>query len=166
MFYILMVFLILAFEWKYKNYIEATFDFKKEEFKANKLIRIHQYHNPGAFLNIMQHKKKLLHGISIGFTLVIAIFFFLVIPAPICIVKLFEMHFNHITYLDNFTFALIANLVLSFLSWLMIFATRKLPLYIAVLYPLVHLNLLYIALVSWIRSKQGKGYVWKGRLVS
>lgn len=98
--------------------------------------------------------------------IVIAIFFFLVIPAPICIVKLFEMRLQHSTYVDTFTFALIINFVLSFLSWLMIFATRKLPLYIAILYPLVHLNLLYIALVSWIRSEQGKGYVWKGRLVS
>jgi chlorobactene glucosyltransferase len=100
------------------------------------------------------------------FLIVIAIFFFLVIPAPICIVKLFEMRLQHSTYVDTFTFALIINFVLSFLSWLMIFATRKLPLYIAILYPLVHLNLLYIALVSWIRSEQGKGYVWKGRLVS
>ena len=98
--------------------------------------------------------------------IVIAIFFFLVIPTPICIVKLFEMRLQNSTYVDTLTFALIINFILSFLSWLMIFATRKLPLYIAFLYPLVHLNLLYIALVSWIRSEQGKGYVWKGRLVS
>lgn len=100
------------------------------------------------------------------FFIVVAIFFFLVIPAPICVVKFFEMRLQHSTYVDTFTFSLIVNFILSFLSWLMIFATRKLPLYIAVIYPLVHLNLLYIALVSWIRSEQGKGYVWKGRLVS
>ena len=98
--------------------------------------------------------------------IVIAIFFFLVIPAPICILKLFEMRLQNSTYVDTLTFALIINFVLTFLSWLMTFATRKLPLYIALIYPLVHLNLLYIALVSWIRSEQGKGYVWKGRLVS
>lgn len=77
MFYLLIVFLILAFEWKYKNYIEETFDFKKQEYRANKLIKIRKYHNPGAFLNIMQHKKKLLHGLSVGFTAVIALFFLL-----------------------------------------------------------------------------------------
>ncbi len=77
MFYILIVFLILAFEWKYKNYIEATFDFKRQEYRANKLIKIRKYHNPGAFLNIMQHKKKLLHGISIAFTGIIAMVFLL-----------------------------------------------------------------------------------------
>ncbi len=98
--------------------------------------------------------------------IVIAIFFFLVIPAPLCIVQLFEMNYYNIMYFDTFTFALVLNVVLSFLSWLMIFATRKIPIYIAFIYPLVHLNLLYIALVSWIRSEQGKGYVWKGRLVS
>ena len=77
MFYIFIILLIVAFEWKYKNYIEAVFDFKKEEYRANKLIKIHKYHNPGAFLNIMQHKKKLLHAISIGFTLATTIFFLL-----------------------------------------------------------------------------------------
>ena len=97
---------------------------------------------------------------------VIAIFFFLVLPAPLCIIQLFEMNLYNITYFDNLTFALVVNTILSFLSWLMIFITRRTPIYIAFIYPLVHLNLLYIALISWIRSEQGKGYVWKGRLVS
>ena len=52
-------------------------NFKKEEYRANNLIKIRKYHNPGAFLNIMQHKKKLLHAISIGFTLTITLFFLL-----------------------------------------------------------------------------------------
>ena len=98
--------------------------------------------------------------------IIIAIFFFLVLPAPLCIIQLFNMKLYNITYVDNLTFALIVNTILSFFSWLMIFSTRKLPLYVAFIYPLVHLNLLYIALISWIRSEQGKGYVWKGRLVS
>ena len=73
---------------------------------------------------------------------------------------------NNIHYLDFFTVSLLINIVLSTLSWLMIFITRRISIYVAFIYPLVHLNLLYIALVSWIRSEQGKGYVWKGRLVS
>ena len=77
MFYILLVIIILLIEWKLKNYIEANFDFKKQEYHANKLVRIHKYHNPGAFLNLMQHKKRLLHGISIAFTLIIALVFML-----------------------------------------------------------------------------------------
>ena len=75
MFYILIVFLILAFEWKYKNYIEAAFDFKREEYRLGNFIKLRKFHNPGAFLSIMQHRKKLLHAISIGFTLVIALVF-------------------------------------------------------------------------------------------
>ena len=75
MFYILIVLAILVLEWKFKNYIEANYDFKRQEYRANKLIKIRKYHNPGAFLNLMQHKKKLLHMISIGFTLIIALVF-------------------------------------------------------------------------------------------
>ena len=77
MFYILIVLGILMLEWKLKNYIEANYDFKRQEYTANKLIKIRKYHNPGAFLNLMQHKKKFLHGISIAFTCVIAIVFLL-----------------------------------------------------------------------------------------
>lgn len=97
---------------------------------------------------------------------VLAIFFFLLLPAPLCIIKLFEINIINGHYFDSFTLSLIINVVLSCISWMMIFITRKLPIYIAFIYPVVHLNLLYIALVSWIRSEQGKGYVWKGRLVS
>ena len=105
------------------------------------------------------------NSIVMGF-IVVAVFFFLVIPAPLCLVQFFEMQINNIFYIDTFTFALMINIVFSFLAWLMIFITKKIPFYIAFIYPLIHLNLLYIALVSWIRSEQGKGYVWKGRLVS
>ena len=98
--------------------------------------------------------------------IVLAIFFFLLLPAPLCIIKLFEINIINGHYFDSFTLSLIINVVLSCISWMMIFITRKLPIYIAFIYPVVHLNLLYIALVSWIRSEQGKGYVWKGRLVS
>lgn len=97
---------------------------------------------------------------------VLAIFVFLLLPAPLCLIQLFELKLNNIHYLDFFTVSLLINIVLSTLSWLMIFITRRISIYVAFIYPLVHLNLLYIALVSWIRSEQGKGYVWKGRLVS
>ena len=99
-------------------------------------------------------------------SIILAIFFFLVISAPLCIIQFFEIRLHNVTYLDTFTLSLTLNIILSCLSWIMIFATRKLPIYIAFIYPVVHLNLLYIAFISWIRSEQGKGYVWKGRLVS
>ena len=77
MFYILLVILIILGEWKLKSYMEGVYDFKKQTFIFNDKIRLRKYHNFGAFLNIMEKKKKLLHLISLIFTAVIAVFFLL-----------------------------------------------------------------------------------------
>ena len=75
MIYIIIALLILLTEWKIKNYIEAVYDDSRQELIANNTIRLRKYHNYGAFLNIMETKKKLLHMISIIFTLVTTVFF-------------------------------------------------------------------------------------------
>ena len=75
MFYILLVILIIFGEWKLKNYFEAVYDFKKQKLICKDTIRLRKYHNFGAFLNIMEKKKKVLHIISIMFTLAIGFFF-------------------------------------------------------------------------------------------
>ena len=75
MIYIILVLLILFSEWKIKNYIEAVYDDSKQEVLTGNTIRLRKYHNYGAFLNIMEAKKKLLHIISVIFTVVISIFF-------------------------------------------------------------------------------------------
>lgn len=75
MFFILLVILIAFGEWKLKSYFEAVYDFKKQKSICKDFICLHKYHNHGAFLNIMEKKKKLLHAISIAFTLMIALFF-------------------------------------------------------------------------------------------
>jgi len=75
MFYIFLLIWIILGEWKLKNYIEATYDFKKQCLILKDHIRIRKYHNYGAFLNILEKKKKLLHMISVIFTLVISIIF-------------------------------------------------------------------------------------------
>ena len=77
MFYILLIAFIFILEWKIKNYIEAVYDSSKQELILKNKIRLKKYHNPGAFLNLMSRKKKLLHLISLVFTLVTCIFFFL-----------------------------------------------------------------------------------------
>lgn len=77
MFYILLVIFIIVGEWKLKNYIEANYDFKKQIPILKNKIRIRKYHNFGAFLNMMEKRKKLLHVISVFFTIIIAIFFLL-----------------------------------------------------------------------------------------
>lgn len=77
MFYILLILSIIILEWKIKNYIDGVYDFSKEDRMMNNKIRIRKYHNHGAFLNIMEKKKKLLHIISVLFTLGVCVFFFL-----------------------------------------------------------------------------------------
>lgn len=77
MFYIFLVTLIFILEWKIKNYIEAVYDFSKQDLIYKNRIRIRKYHNHGAFLNIMEKKKKFLYLISVIFTLVITFFFFI-----------------------------------------------------------------------------------------
>ena len=75
MFFILLVILIILGEWKLKNYFEAVYDFQKQKLICKDSIRLHKYHNYGAFLNIMEKKKKILHAISIAFTILIALLF-------------------------------------------------------------------------------------------
>ena len=75
MFFILLVILIIWGEWKLKSYFEAVYDFKKQKLICKDTIRLRKYHNFGAFLNIMESKKKLLHAVSIIFTLTISLFF-------------------------------------------------------------------------------------------
>lgn len=75
MFFILLVIIIIFGEWRLKSYFEAVYDFKKQKLICKDSIRLRKYHNSGAFLNIMEKKKKLLHAISIIFTTVIALFF-------------------------------------------------------------------------------------------
>ena len=77
MFFILFVIFIVVGEWYLKNYMEANYDFKTEKLILNNNIRLRKYHNYGAFLNVMETKKKLLHAISLIFTFFISIFFFL-----------------------------------------------------------------------------------------
>lgn len=75
MFFIFLVIIIFFGEWRLKSYFEAVYNFKSQKLICNDSIRLRKYHNYGAFLNIMEKKKKVLHAISIIFTTVIALFF-------------------------------------------------------------------------------------------
>ena len=77
MLFILIVVLIIFIEWKLKNYVEAVYNSHKKTFILNDRILVRKYHNYGAFLNILEKKKKLLHMISLIFTLLITVFFLL-----------------------------------------------------------------------------------------
>lgn len=77
MIYIILTLTILLIELILKDRMEQTFDLKKEQLLPGGKILLRKYHNYGAFLNFMQKKKKMLHLISIVFTLVILILFLL-----------------------------------------------------------------------------------------
>lgn len=151
----------LAREMKKAGFKTVFVDFKKAAYC--RMYTTYEQSVHGISKNIFDFLGK---NSIVMFLIVIAILLFLVLPVPLFIIQLFEMNLHGIKYVDTFTFALMVNIILSCLSWFMIFITRKLPVYIAFIYPIVHLNLLYITLISWIRSEQGKGYIWKGRLVS
>ena len=77
MFYILLLLFIITGEWYLKSYMEANYTFTRNKLILKDKITLRKYHNHGAFLNIMEKKKKLLHTISLIFTFAISIFFFL-----------------------------------------------------------------------------------------
>ena len=72
MFYLILAALIFVLEWKIKNYIDAVYDSSKQEFILKNKIRLRKYHNHGAFLNIMETRKKILHIISVMFTIIVS----------------------------------------------------------------------------------------------
>lgn len=73
--FLLLTIFIIYGEWKLKNYIEGTKKDDQESFLFHKKIRVRKYHNKGAFLNILEHKRSFLAVISVLFTLVICVFF-------------------------------------------------------------------------------------------
>ena len=52
-----------------------------------------------------------------------------------------------------------------FTMWIMVLKNRKVPLYIAFLYPILFILLIIISIISTIKTGFGKGADWKGRLV-
>jgi chlorobactene glucosyltransferase len=67
--------------------------------------------------------------------------------------------------LDMFSLCLFAHFILIFLTWLAVFINQKLPLLTALVYPLLFINLLFMAAHSWYKSTFGNGYIWKGRII-
>lgn len=75
MFYLILLIFILIGEFYIKNYIEKKYSLNRKETCLKGKIILHQYHNYGAFLNLMEKKKHFLHLISVIFTFIIALFF-------------------------------------------------------------------------------------------
>jgi chlorobactene glucosyltransferase len=91
------------------------------------------------------------------FILAIMIFFFLFFPFPLlffCIAKSspWTMHI------------LIVNILYT-LTWIFTFLGQRLNWWYGLLWPLMFLNLIYMAMWSWFRTVSGRGFLWKGRVV-
>ena len=92
------------------------------------------------------------------FLLAVAVFFFLFFPFPLlflCAAKSspWTMHI------------LVVNILYS-LTWLFMFLGQRLNWWYGFLWPLMFLNLLYMAGWSWFRTVSGRGFFWKDRVVS
>jgi len=90
--------------------------------------------------------------------LFIAVFIFLFLPFPLLF---FCIAANSKWILHIF----IVNCLYS-LTWIFTFLGQRLNWWYFILWPLMYLNLMYMAGWSWFRTITGKGFLWKGRKVS
>ena len=56
--------------------------------------------------------------------------------------------------------------ILYTVTWALVFLDRRIPWYWAFLWPLMFLNLVYMAFWSWFRTISGQGFLWKDRVVT
>jgi len=91
------------------------------------------------------------------FLMAIGVIFFLFFPFPLligCII-------NNSPWICHIV---IVNILYT-LTWLFMFLGQRLKLWYSLLWPLMFLNLLYMAFWSWFRTISGKGFIWKDRKV-
>lgn len=92
------------------------------------------------------------------FPLAILVFFFLFFPFPLLI--------GGIIVKSPWTLHILTVNILYTLTWLFMFLGQRLNWWYGFLWPLMYLNLLYMAFWSWFRTISGKGFLWKDRKVN
>jgi len=92
------------------------------------------------------------------FFLFIAVFFFLFFPFPLLIGCI-------ITGSIWLKYIILVNILYT-LTWLFMFLGQRLNWWYGFLWPLMFLNLLYMAFWSWFRTISGRGFLWKDRKVN
>ena len=92
------------------------------------------------------------------FIVAIAVTFFLFFPFPLL--------FFCIATASPWTVHILIVNILYTLTWLFMFLGLRLNWYYCFFWPLMFLNLLYMAAWSWFRTVSGRGFIWKGRKVS
>lgn len=88
----------------------------------------------------------------------LALIFFLVMPFPLLIGSIF--------YGCPHTGDLVRVNILYTLTWVTVFLDHRIPWYRALLWPLMFLNLVYMAVWSWYKTVSGQGFLWKDRVVT
>jgi chlorobactene glucosyltransferase len=92
------------------------------------------------------------------FLIFVAVFFFLFLPFPLLFYTAYTGDIHGGTMF-------LVNLLYTS-TWVILFLDRRIPWYCALLWPLMFLNLLYMACWSWFRTVSGQGFTWKGRVVT
>jgi chlorobactene glucosyltransferase len=92
------------------------------------------------------------------FVVAILVFFFLFFPFPLL--------FFCIAQKSPWTSYIIIANILYTLTWVFMFLGQRISWWYGFLWPLMFLNLLYMAAWSWFRTVSGRGFLWKGRVVS
>ena len=92
------------------------------------------------------------------FLMAIAVFFFLFFPFPLL--------FLCMAVSSPWTIHIFAVVILYTLTWVFMFLGLRLNWWYGFLWPLLYLNLLYMAGWSWFRTISGRGFLWKGRVVT
>ena len=94
---------------------------------------------------------------ALMFVLIILVFFFLFFPFPLL--------FFCIAFSSPWTLHILIVVILYTLTWLFMFLGQRLNWLYGFLWPLLFLNLIYMAAWSWFRTVSGKGFIWKDRVV-
>ncbi|GHV94741.1 glycosyl hydrolase [Spirochaetia bacterium] len=91
------------------------------------------------------------------FLMAIAVFFFLFFPFPLLVFC--------IIHSSPWTLHILIVNILYTLTWIFMFLGQRLNWLYGLLWPLMFLNLLYMAAWSWFRTISGRGFLWKDRVV-
>jgi chlorobactene glucosyltransferase len=92
------------------------------------------------------------------FLIALLIFFFLFFPFPLLLLSMASG--------SIYTVNLLATTIFYTLTWLIVFIDRKITWYYAFAWPLMFINLVYMAYRSWFKTVSGQGFSWKGRIVT
>ena len=92
------------------------------------------------------------------FLMAVAVIFFLFFPFPLL--------FLCIATSSPWTLSIVIVNILYTLTWIFMFLGQRLSWWYGFLWPIMFLNLLYMAAWSWFRTVSGRGFQWKDRKVS